>query len=140
MFAAASLLLDLLLWLFVLLGWEAVVIPPDFPQTHQPEFVFPYSHGLLAGAAWSALAGAFALLLYRRRGGESSRPAFLVTGVVFSHWLLDALFHRPELPVTGIASHQVGVRLWNSMPDALIFEPRQRNLWVVFPLPSDFSC
>jgi len=61
-FAAASLLLDLLLWLFVLLGWEAVTIPADFPQTHQPEFVFPYSHGLFASVAWSVLAGAFVFL------------------------------------------------------------------------------
>ncbi len=59
--AAASLLLDLLLWLFVLSGWESVIIPTDFQQTHQPEFVFPYSHGLSASIAWSALSGALIL-------------------------------------------------------------------------------
>lgn len=47
--AAAALLLDIVLWLFVLAGWEAVSIPSDFGSTHQPEFVFPYSHGLAAG-------------------------------------------------------------------------------------------
>jgi hypothetical protein len=122
MFAAASLLLDLLLWLFILAGWESVAIPADFPQTHQPAFVFPYSHGLLASFVWSALAGALVLLLPKIRAGEKSRSAILVAGVVLSHWLLDALVHRPELPVTGAASHQVGLGLWNSMPVALLVE------------------
>ena len=55
-FIAAALLLDFLLWLFVLLGWESVAIPANFANAHQPEFVFPYSHGLLASLIWSALA------------------------------------------------------------------------------------
>ena len=45
-FIAAALLLDLVLWVFVLLGWESVAIPADFAHTHQAAFVFPYSHGL----------------------------------------------------------------------------------------------
>lgn len=40
-FIAAALLLDFLLWLFVLFGWESATIPGDFLSTHQPEFVFP---------------------------------------------------------------------------------------------------
>lgn len=47
-FVLAALLLDVVLWLFVLLGWESVIIPPTFSATHQPEFVFPFSHGLVA--------------------------------------------------------------------------------------------
>ncbi len=43
-FVVAALLLDFLLWLFVLLGWESVTIPADFASKHQAEFVFPYSH------------------------------------------------------------------------------------------------
>ena len=121
-FAVASLLLDFLLWLFILFGWESVAIPPDFPRTYQPEFVFPYSHGLLASVVWSALAGAFVFLLSKSRVGEKSRSAYLFAGVVFSHWLLDALVHRPELPVTGATSHQVGLGLWNNMPVALLVE------------------
>lgn len=120
--AAAALLLDALLWLFVLLGWETVAIPADFPQTHQPEFVFPFSHGLLAGLAWSALAGSCLIVLYRDRAGPRALTALLVAGVVFSHWLLDALVHRPELPLTGTGSPRVGVGLWDHMPLALAIE------------------
>jgi hypothetical protein len=54
-FVAAALLLDFH-WLFVLLGWESVAIPAAFANTHQPEFVFPYSHGLLASAYLVGLA------------------------------------------------------------------------------------
>ena len=61
-FVVAALLLDLVLWLFVLLGWESVTIPANFANTHQPEFVFPYSHGLVASVVWSALAGTAALV------------------------------------------------------------------------------
>lgn len=118
-FAAASLLLDLLLWFFILVGWESVVIPADFPHTHQAAFAFPYSHGLFASVVWSVLAGAIVFLLPRTRVGGKPGPAFLVAGVVFSHWLLDVLVHRPELPVTGAASRHVGLGLWDDMPLAL---------------------
>jgi hypothetical protein len=47
--AAAALLLDVVLWLLVLIGWESVTIPADFAGTHQPVFVFPYSHGAGGG-------------------------------------------------------------------------------------------
>src|SRR5262249_953901 len=99
-FVAAALLLDFLLWLFVLLGWESVTIPADFAGTHQPQFAFPYSHGLLASAAWAVLAGVLALTLCARLRTRW-RVATLVVLAVLSHWVLDALVHRPELPLAG---------------------------------------
>ena len=120
-FVAAALLLDFLLWLFVLLGWESVAIPADFAATHQPEFIFPYSHGLLASAAWSVFAGALAVILCARLEGRW-RVATLVAAAVLSHWVLDALVHRPELPLAGQGSHLVGLALWNNMPFALTLE------------------
>ena len=88
----------------MLLGVEAVTIPADFIRTHQPQFVFPWSHGLLAGVGWSALAGVAALACYPRLGPARLRAALLVAAAVFSHWLLDALVHAPELPVAGDSS------------------------------------
>ena len=46
------------------------------------------------------------------------RVTVLVAVAVFSHWLLDALFHVAELPVAGIDSMKVGLGLWQSMPVA----------------------
>jgi hypothetical protein len=120
--AAASLLLDLLLWPFVLFGWESVTIPADFAQTHQAAFEFPYSHGLVAAALWSAAAALLAGLRWRGRGGTAARFAGLVAAVVFSHWLLDALVHRPELPVLAAGSRPLGLSLWNHLGAALVIE------------------
>ena len=119
-FVAAALLLDVLLWLFVLLGWESVSIPADFPQTHQAEFVFPFSHGLLAALLWAGMTGlaAFAALKTPRRG----RAAALLALAVFSHWGLDALVHRPELPLAGPGSFRVGLGGWDHLTLALALE------------------
>ena len=121
-FVAAALLLDLVLWLLVLVGVEAVALPADFATTHQPEFVFPYSHGLLASVLWSAIAGAVALVACSDRSTPRWRVAALVAAAVFSHWLLDALVHRPELPLAGAASPRVGLSLWDHMAAALGIE------------------
>ncbi len=121
-FITSALLLDFVLWLFILLGWESVSIPANFATTHQPEFVFPYSHGLLAAVVWSAIAGVFALRLHSRIEEARWRAAALVTAAVFSHWLLDALVHRPEMPLAGGTSAMVGLSLWNNLPVALVTE------------------
>jgi len=118
-FIAAALLLDLLLWSFVLLGWESVSISAAFASTHQPEFVFPYSHGLAASLAWSAVAGGAAFIWYPPRHALRWRASALVVAAVWSHWLLDALVHRPELPLAGATSPKVGLGLWQNMPVAL---------------------
>ncbi len=120
--AAAALLLDTLLWLFVLLGWESVAIPADFAATHQPVFVFPLSHGLLGAGLWSVLAGGLAGWAGRGRPGAGWRVAGVVAAAVFSHWALDALVHRPELPLAGPASTAVGLGLWHDMALALVVE------------------
>lgn len=47
------------------------------------------------------------------------RVAATVGIAVFSHWLLDALVHVPELPLGGENSRKVGLGLRRSMPVAL---------------------
>jgi hypothetical protein len=118
----AALLLDFVLWLLVLLGWESATIPANFNTTHQPEFVFPYSHGLVASIGWSALAGIATFVWYPCLRQARLRAAALVSAAVFSHWLLDALVHAPELPIAGAASAKVGLWLWQTMPVALAIE------------------
>lgn len=120
-FVVAALLLDLLLWVFVLLGWESVSIPADFADTHQAEFVFPYSHGLLASLIWSALAGILGFAVYST-GRKNWRLAAFIAVAVLSHWVLDALVHQPELALIGSGSRLVGLGLWNNMPVALMLE------------------
>lgn len=118
----AAVFLDFVLWLFVLIGWESVTIPANFSTTHQPEFFFPYSHGLLASIGWSALAGIATFLWYPGLQQSKVRAGVLVFAAVFSHWLLDALVHAPELPVAGAGSVKLGLGLWQTMPLALAIE------------------
>lgn len=118
----AALLLDVVLWLLVLLGWESITIPANFATTHQPEFVFPYSHGLCAALGWSTLAGVATFLWYPQLREAKWRAAGFVALAVFSHWLLDVLVHVPELPVAGESSVKLGFGLWRKLPVALAFE------------------
>lgn len=139
-FVAAAVLLDLLLWLFILLGWESVAIPADYAATRQPAFTFPYSHGLVAALAWASLAGAAAFALLPRLGPARAWAAALVAAAVFSHWLLDALVHAPEMPLAGEASLKVGLGLWDAIAAALAVEAvvAVAGLWAYLagsPLP-----
>ena len=121
-FIVAALLLDLLLWCFVLGGLESATLPADFRSTHQARFVFPWSHGLLAACAWSLLAAVLAARLLRPGARARNRIAALIAAAVFSHWLLDALVHVPELPLAGPESAKFGLGLWRHMSVALAVE------------------
>ncbi len=121
-FVLAALLLDVVLWLLILAGYESVTIPAAFVHTHQPEFVFPYSHGLVASLCWSFLAGALAYAACPLPRAAQLRKAGLVAAAVFSHWVLDVLVHVPELPLLGAASPRLGLGLWNHLPLALAVE------------------
>lgn len=122
-FVFFALFLDFLLWIFVLTGAESVSFPADFRRTHQPGFVFPYSHGLLGSLVWTLLTGVFALGAYRRHKAERARVALLIAAAVFSHFLLDWLVHRPEMPVFGQHSAMLGYGLYlRDLPLALGIE------------------
>ncbi len=134
-FAFAAMWLDFVLWIFVLASWESVTIPANFASTHQAQYVFPYSHGLLASIGWSVLAGVVAFAWLRRHTAWRTRAAVLVAAAVFSHWLLDALVHVPELPLAGATSTKVGLGLWQSMPVAMAVEGMivALGLWLFLP-------
>jgi hypothetical protein len=113
--------LDVLLWAFVLLGLEQMVVPPDFAQRHYLTFVFPYSHGLAASVGWATLAFGLVWLIWSRP--SRGRAATAVALAVFSHFPLDAAVHVPELPLLGQASLHVGTGLWRDhMGAALALE------------------
>lgn len=116
-FVASALLLDIVLWILVLLGRESIVLPADFASTRQPQFTFPFSHGLVASLLWAALAGGALYASASRLGAFRARAALLAGTAVFSHWSLDALVHRSELPVVG--SLTAGLGLWDQLPLAL---------------------
>ncbi len=116
---AAAYLIDLVWPVLLLLDVESVLIQPGDTAFTPLSFVnYPWSHSLLAVLAW-ALVFAFLALRGRLR---PSRDALWLGGLVVSHWLLDALTHRPDLPLTPGASPVVGLGLWNSIPATFIVE------------------
>jgi hypothetical protein len=105
----ASQFIDLLWPTFLLLGVESVKIVPGATKLIPLEFVhYPFSHSLLAVAAWSVLFGAIYFAVRR-----AVLPAVICGGLVASHWVLDALTHQPDLPLTLGGSSRIGLGLWN---------------------------
>ena len=115
---AASQLVDLLWPLFLLVGLEhvridvgnTVMTPLDF-------YDYPITHSLIGCLLWSVVFGA---LYYFRR--KLKRESFIVAGVVFSHWILDFISHRPDLPLLSDSSVKFGLGLWNSFWGSVIVE------------------
>jgi len=113
---AATYWLDLVWPVLVLLGIERVEIDPGNTAFTPLDFVhYPWTHSLVAALAWGALFGLACWRLGRR--------AALVAGLlVFSHWVLDALSHRPDLPLWPGSQTMIGLGLWNSVAGTLVVE------------------
>ncbi|HEY6105675.1 MAG TPA: hypothetical protein VIV59_06815 [Anaeromyxobacteraceae bacterium] len=117
LFAAAQ-LVDLVWPVLVMLGVESLRIDPGNTAFTPLDFVhYPWTHSLLMVVLWGALFG----LLYRARTGYQ-RGAFAVAALVVSHWVLDLISHRPDLPLAPGLSTKVGLGLWNSVPATMIVE------------------
>ena len=48
--------------------------------------------------------------------------ALVIAAVVLSHWVLDVVAHRPDMPVTINGSLRLGLGLWNSPAATFIVE------------------
>lgn len=114
---AAAAFVDLVWPILVLAGVEKVRIDPGNTAFTPLDFVYyPWTHSALLAAIWSALFGAAVWAGTRDRGGA------LVAGLlVFSHWVLDLVSHRPDLPLWP-GGPKVGLGLWNSVPATLAVE------------------
>jgi hypothetical protein len=112
-------LLDVLWAPLVLLGIEKVRIVPGATASNPLDLYYmPYTHSLVAAVAWSCVAG----IIYQVVALPAQRRASIVVALaVFSHWVLDFLVHRPDLPVFGNAA-KVGLGLWNAPTLALGLE------------------
>lgn len=118
LFLAAQ-FIDLLWPTFLLLGIEDVVIAPGNTVVTPLEFVhYPWSHSLLAVLGWGLLLGGTHYALKR-----SLRAALVIGALVASHWFLDLLAHRPDLPLSAAANSPVfGLGLWYSLSATMVVE------------------
>jgi LexA-binding, inner membrane-associated putative hydrolase len=110
LFAAAQ-LADLLWPIFVAVGIEQVRIAPGNTALTPLDFVsYPYSHSLLMLIVWGIVLG----VLFR--------SAFaVILALVLSHWMLDWITHRPDMPLYP-GGPKFGLGLWNFVPAAVTVE------------------
>ena len=103
--------------ILVLLGLEQVEIHPGITRVTPLDFVsYPYSHSLVADLAWAAI---FALVYGTLR--KDWRGAGWLAMLVMSHWVLDVVAHRPDMP-TWPGGPKLGAGLWDSMAATLSAE------------------
>ncbi|MBU3821617.1 metal-dependent hydrolase [Flavobacteriaceae bacterium XHP0103] len=110
--------LDLLWPIFVLLGVETFQVDPGNTALTPLNFTYyPYSHSLLMAVVWGLLLGIVYFAFTKNKKG-----ALLLGILVFSHWVLDFITHRPDLPLSPFSNTKVGLGLWNSPIAEIILE------------------
>ena len=117
LFLAAQ-FLDLLWPTLLLLGIERVKIEPGITTVTPLDFEhYPITHSLLMAVVWGGL---FALVYWLAR---KYKAGAIVMGLcVVSHWVLDLLVHRPDLPLIPGGATRLGIGLWNSLAATVILE------------------
>ena len=126
LFAAAQ-LADVLWPVFVAIGLEQVRIDPGNTAFTPLDFVsYPYSHSLLLLVLWGLV---FAFLFSR-----GDRRAFgVLVLLVVSHWVLDYVTHRPDMPLYPGGAKE-GLGLWNSRIGTIALEVPMylAGLWIYY--------
>ena len=115
---AAPIALDLLWPVFLLAGWERVRIDPGNTAFTPLDFTsYPWSHSLLMSVVWGVVLALGYWLFTRRRAG-----AIALGLLVVSHWVLDFITHRPDLPLYPGSATLVGLGLWNHFAATIVVE------------------
>jgi membrane-bound metal-dependent hydrolase YbcI (DUF457 family) len=117
-FIVGASLLDLLFPLFVILGWEiARFVPAETPFLRISLDHYPWTHSLAMAVVWSLGFG------WLCRAVTRDGKAAIVAGLaVFSHWVLDFVTHRPDMPLVPGGSARLGLGLWYSTVATLAVE------------------
>jgi hypothetical protein len=116
LFAAAQ-FPDLLWPVLVAARVERVEIAPGITAFTPLDFVsYPWSHSLLMIVVWSL---GFAVVHFMR--SRTRVAAMLLAALVVSHWVLDYVTHRPDMPLYP-GGPRYGLGLWNSVPATIAVE------------------
>ena len=98
--------MDILFCILAIIGLEGGVLEGAHPLA----FNIPYSHSLVGAVVIAVAVG----LLYRlMRSGAGTKAAVIMGALAFSHWPLDLIVHRPDMPLLPGGDTFVGLGLWN---------------------------
>jgi membrane-bound metal-dependent hydrolase YbcI (DUF457 family) len=110
--------LDLVWPVLVLLGVEKVTIEPGNTEMTPLNFVsYPWSHSMLIAIVWGIM---FAIVYYAKTKNRDA--SLLLFFLVFSHWILDWITHRPDLQLAPFSEIRTGLGLWNHKWAAMVVE------------------
>lgn len=98
--------MDIIFALFAMIGIEG----ETRMIAGEPYFTIPYSHSLVTALGWSALGG---LIFKSIRPQSGAKGFWVIFGLVFSHWVLDLIVHRPDLPLWPGSQIELGLSVWN---------------------------
>ena len=116
LFAAVA-LADIIWPLLVAVGIEQVRIDPGNTAFTPLDFVsYPYSHSLVFLCLWGVVFGLICAGIVHDR-----RAAPIAAVLVISHWVLDWMTHRPDMPLYP-GSVKLGLGLWNSVAATIAVE------------------
>jgi len=117
-FAFGSQCSDLLFPVLLLIGIEHVRIAPGITRVTPIDFYdYPVSHSLMMTIVWAVLISA---IYWVPR--HDTRATLLLGLAVLSHWVLDFVSHRPDMPVTLHGPTHLGLGLWNSISATILVE------------------
>jgi hypothetical protein len=120
----ASVFLDLIVFVDQLAGIEHARVTPGITAFSALDgYDVAISHSLVTAILWSA---GFAMAYFW--WGRRLRASVVLFAVVFSHWVLDWVSHRPEIPLAPGVDRYVGLGLWNSIAATFVVEGA---LWVL---------
>ena len=114
---AASFALDLVWPVLLLTGLERVrVNPGDTAFTNLAFESYPWTHSLARVFVWSVCVAVVVRLVT-----GATRSGVVLGSLVLSHWVLDWVTHRPDLPLWP-GGPVTGLGVWNSVPATLVVE------------------
>jgi len=114
----ASQFIDLLWPILLLLGIEQVLIDPGNTVVTPLNFInYPFSHSLIGVMIWAVL---FASIYFTLK--KDLKVSIWLGVLICSHWILDLITHRPDLPLLFNNENMVGLGLWNSLIGTILIE------------------
>jgi membrane-bound metal-dependent hydrolase YbcI (DUF457 family) len=119
----ASMLADMLGLVFILTGFEHWRAVPGGRGIDSMElYDIGLSHSLLMDVVWAVVFAA----LYRWRRRDNA-GAWMVFVAVVSHWILDWISHKPDMPLAPGTTAVYGLGLWTSFLWTVVVEG---SLWL----------
>ncbi len=111
-------LIDLIFPILLLLDIEHLRITPGITKVVPLDFYdYPISHSLLGVLGWSLLFASVYYTFFRRK-----KETIILALIVISHWSLDFITHRPDLPLGPGFEKTFGLGLWNSLFWSIVIE------------------